>query len=73
MNQLYEETWLSFGTKLRSSVFGDCRVRYLGKNKLSAIIGDKPLGSNGDVWFRIMEDGRILEWASDAVVEVVGG
>ena len=71
MNPLREESYLNYGTRLRSSIHGPCRVRHLYHDKLSAIIGNKPLGALADVWFRRDADGRIWEWHRDIEVEVI--
>ena len=68
---LREESWLSYGTRLMSPKHGACRIRFLYPRKLSAIVGNKPVGALADVWFRISEDGRILEWLSDTEVAVL--
>jgi len=68
---LREESYLNYGTRLRSNIHGPCRVRHLYPDKLSAIIGNKPLGSLADVWFRLDADGRVWEWHRDLEVEVL--
>ena len=68
---LREESYLNYGTRLQSNIHGPCRVRHLYPDKLSAIIGNKPLGSLADVWFRLDADGRVWEWHRDLEVEVL--
>lgn len=71
MTALREEYWPSlYGTRLRSQKNGLCRVRHLYPTRLSAIVGDKPIGALSDVWFRIVDD-RVLEWSDDVEVEVL--
>ena len=71
MTTLREEFWPSlYGTRLHSQKHGLCRVRHLYPTRISAIVGDKPIGALADVWFRIV-DGQVLEWASDVEVEVL--
>ena len=67
---LREESYLNYGTRLFSSSSGPCRARHLYPDKISAILGDKPLGALADIWFRRDADGRIWEWHKDTKVEV---
>ncbi len=70
MTTLREESYLNYGTRLFSSISGPCRVRHLYSDKISAILGDKPLGALADIWFRRAADGRIWERRKDIEVEV---
>lgn len=59
-----EETRYLKGSEVISKRFGKCRVKHVCGDRVSVIIGDKPIGSSADYWMKIVNN-EVRDWKDE--------